>query len=561
MRTSCCAIFIGVLVALWSGAPACGQSPSDEVRKELEKEFDAARKALAEKVSAIISKQEERIAALERQVKDKDREIAELKKKVEELAAGKPKTPDVAPAKPKGNAILGVEAVAVGDEDRSKLNLKEDQGSKVISVVAGSPAEKAGIKAGDIILSLAGKDVSGIKIREVVLASAPGDKVEVVYLRGAEKFTKTAELVDREKLLAGGAKPVQPETPKPPETPKEPPKGPVVLGLLVEETDAGLVVQNVESGKTGAVAQIKEGDVITSVNGKKVKNLDEISDLISKAKIGEEMTIEYKRKAGEIRAKVIAAGEQGEPKLVNVEGPKGGKVEEQKPAQKPPVSLGLQVIEEDGVRVVGVTDGGIGAVSGLRDGDVIAEVGGKAVRTVDDLKAALKDRAGDTVTIAVIRNGERKVLENVKLGAKETAEKPPEQKPPEKKPEPAKKKGVMGITANETESMQGIAVTGVTAGGPAEKAGIRTGDVIRKVNGVEIKGFDDLARTLKDVYSGDKVKLEVKRGGETKEIEVVLGPAEGALQGRAPADYSPVHVCLRALGARALVLEDAPIVP
>src|SRR6185295_687537 len=55
------------------------------------------------------------------------------------------------------------------------------------------------------------------------------------------------------------------------------------------------------------------------------------------------------------------------------------------------------------------------------------------------------------------------------------------------------------------------------------KAGIHKDDIILKVNGTDVKGFDDLEKAFKDAHAGDKVRLTVKRGDETKEIEIELG--------------------------------------
>src|SRR5258707_1250303 len=80
---------------------------TDVLKKDLEKELEAAHKGLAEKIQKILLKEEERIASLEKALKDKDSEIATLKKKVEELASGKKPEEKPAEAK-KGQALLGV---------------------------------------------------------------------------------------------------------------------------------------------------------------------------------------------------------------------------------------------------------------------------------------------------------------------------------------------------------------------------------------------------------------------------------------------------------------------
>ena len=442
----------------------------------------------------------------------------------------------------KSPALLGIAHQAPGEDLRNKLKLKEGQGAEVTEVHRESPAAKAGLQAGDVIVSLGGKEVGSPELGDLVRTRSPGEKLEIVFLRGAEKITKTVELADREKFLAATTS----EPAKKPEPAAPPKPEPVVLGLLVEETDAGLAVQNVEAGKTGAAAQIKEGDVILALNGKKVKKLEDLTEARDKAKIGEELAIEYKRKDGVVRATVVAAGEKGEPKFLKID-----KVEESKPAEpakspeagKGPATLGVTVSEDnDGLRVVELKAGGAAAAAGLAKEDLIKEVAGQKLKTIDDLKSVLAKRsAGESVSITIARGSEQKVFEKVKLGgAAETVAAAPEpkktdepkkteepKKAEEAKPAPAQKPKVyLGISAQETDDLRLVVAT-VKEKGPADKGGLKKDDQIVKVNGVEIKrGFDDLEKALGNLSPGDVVRFVVKRGEETKEIEVQLGASE-----------------------------------
>src|SRR2546425_10956173 len=145
-----CKLFLtlafSIVAFIGSTSPLSAQEAKggDDVKKEIEKELDAARKSLLEKLSKITTDQETRIAKLEKTVKDREREIAELKKTVNDLAAAKPKAeekPAAAPAKPP--ALLGVAHEEPGDDLRAKLNLKAHQGARVTVVQAESPAAKA----------------------------------------------------------------------------------------------------------------------------------------------------------------------------------------------------------------------------------------------------------------------------------------------------------------------------------------------------------------------------------------------------------------------------------
>jgi putative serine protease PepD len=84
----------------------------------------------------------------------------------------------------------------------------------------------------------------------------------------------------------------------------------------------------------------------------------------------------------------------------------------------------------------------------------------------------------------------------------------------------------------------GALVQQVTPAGPADKAGIRAGDIsaqldgnpiqlggdiITKVDGKEIRAANDLQSAVADRKPGDKVKLTLVRGGKTKTVAVTLG--------------------------------------
>jgi serine protease Do len=63
----------------------------------------------------------------------------------------------------------------------------------------------------------------------------------------------------------------------------------------------------------------------------------------------------------------------------------------------------------------------------------------------------------------------------------------------------------------------------VTKDSPAEKAGLKTGDVILRFAGKEIATYEDMRKLLMKQKPGDEVTLELKRGDETKELRITLG--------------------------------------
>lgn len=70
---------------------------------------------------------------------------------------------------------------------------------------------------------------------------------------------------------------------------------------------------------------------------------------------------------------------------------------------------------------------------------------------------------------------------------------------------------------------KGALITDVQSGGPAEKAGLKKGDVITKIDGQDINTMEDVSSVLSNRTPGDKVKVTYVRGSDTQEVEIELG--------------------------------------
>jgi len=71
--------------------------------------------------------------------------------------------------------------------------------------------------------------------------------------------------------------------------------------------------------------------------------------------------------------------------------------------------------------------------------------------------------------------------------------------------------------------VDGVLLDAVTKGGPAEKAGLRAGDIIVKIGEIEIHSLEDLDQALRHYRPGQKVKIVVKRQGKEQSFDVTLG--------------------------------------
>jgi S1-C subfamily serine protease len=436
----------------------------------------------------------DKIAALfEKHLKSRDERIAELEAKVASLLGEAPA------AGPK--VLLGVGHSPLSDEQREKLGA---DGVVVTQVLAGSPAEKAGLQAGDVILSVNGNGVNSKSFKKTVNWLKAGATADLVVVRDGEKSSKKVIVVDRDVFLAGKS-----DAPA-----KLAEAKPVVLGILLNEK---LIVEEVDAGFTAAVAGLKAGDRITGLNGQNVTELDALADAVSKLKSGDKLAIKFVRDGAVQEASVVGGSSEGEAKLVQ-DAPK----EEKKDAPTKDDAaalafLGVDVIDDSGVRIVEVLDKTVAQVSGLQPDDIVVKANGKDIAKVEDLKALLGVLAvGDELDLVVRRKDAEVAVDDLVLG-KEGEEVTERLRP--------KRPGVMGLIAELNRSKSEVFVKLVSPRGPAVKASLRSGDVILSVEGKKISSFDDLEAALTERFAGETIKLVVRRDGAEKEIELTLGEA------------------------------------
>jgi serine protease Do len=86
---------------------------------------------------------------------------------------------------------------------------------------------------------------------------------------------------------------------------------------------------------------------------------------------------------------------------------------------------------------------------------------------------------------------------------------------------------------------KGALVADVTAGGPADKAGIERGDVIVTFDGTEIEEMKDLPYIVASTPVGKEVTVEVIRKGRTEQIQVKIGELEGEKEAAEPVEEKP----------------------
>ena len=175
---------------------------------------------------------------------------------------------------------LGVMIQEVTPELAKQFELKDTKGALVAEVSSGGPAEKGGIKRGDVILEFDGAGVDKMhQLPRLVAQHAPGTEVKVVVLRKGDKKTLTVKLgeLPEEIETAGGAQTEE------------------GLGLTVQEitpelkqhlemdVDQGLVISGVDPNGPAAGAGLRRGDVILEVNREEMKTLGDYRKVLKEA--------------------------------------------------------------------------------------------------------------------------------------------------------------------------------------------------------------------------------------------------------------------------------------
>jgi serine protease Do len=191
---------------------------------------------------------------------------------------------------------LGVSIQPLTPELANSFGAKDAKGVLVSDVVPDSPAGKAGLKPGDILLEFEGKktDVPADLQRAVGLAS-PGHETKVkVWREGGERTlaVKIGEAPDeREAQQRGGSRggaptvlgmEVRPVTPE-------------VARQLNLRTSEGVIVARVDEGSPASEAGIQRGDVIREINRQKVRTTADYERITRDAKDGDRLTVLLQR--------------------------------------------------------------------------------------------------------------------------------------------------------------------------------------------------------------------------------------------------------------------------
>ncbi|MBI1851680.1 MAG: PDZ domain-containing protein [Planctomycetes bacterium] len=379
-------------------------------------------------------------------------------------------------------AWLGITVAALEDEQRGQNEIPAGVGIRVDSVEPGSPAAKAKLRAGDIIVQLDNDEVKGVDgLLTLVQGHKPGDEVKIWYFRGSHKRTanatlasvsdRTAKVERREETPREETKATKKEAEEKHEHKAEAKgeseatkaSGPGFLGVMVQplsedrrkeleiETAAGVEIQSIVPGSPAEKAGLKSGDVILEVNGSSVGDAAELVAKIGSMKAGDKVEI-VRVRDHESKKMKVTLGSRPE----NIESLPPMPTEE----GAPPIARRPEKTEKP-----------------------------PAEKPSPQPKKTDEARKGAWL--------------GVELAALELS---------------SEVREIMGL-----EEGEGVRIDRVVDDSPAAKAGLQKNDVVLRVDGTKVGSQKEIGEILGKASAGQSVSMEVLRKGKRENVSVTLG--------------------------------------
>lgn len=349
-------------------------------------------------------------------------------------------------------------SAAPGAATAESVQAADTDGVLVASVAAGSPAAKAGIVRGDIILEVDGTAVNSVaELKTALSDKAADDQVTVTVQHGDDERELDVTLVEQNGRAYLGVVPCGPD-----------------MGMMPQDhmtwndslLQGAVIVELVDDGPAAA-AGLKVGDRIVSVDGKAVDAENSLPDLIGAFEPGDEITL------------AVASGTDEATRDVSVT-----------LAEHP---------DKDGVGYLGVRVGPM--VRFRMDGTDGQDMPFRY------LQPDGQDGEGNPLPFTM----------------------------------PELPQELQDLFENGLPS-EGVIVMQVEADSPAATAGIETGDVITAIDGEAIADFPALREAIAGYEPGDKVTLTVTRQGEDKAQDIAVTLGEN------PADATKAYLGISAFG-------------
>ncbi|MBI5026201.1 MAG: DegQ family serine endoprotease [Nitrospirae bacterium] len=193
---------------------------------------------------------------------------------------------------------LGVSIQEITPELGREFGLKSLKGALVSEVFRGSPAEKAGVRRGDVILEFNGKTIEDVGyLRNMVAQTSPGSSIKIKIIRDGKTINVEATIAELPKEVSE----VKPDV-------EEASKESALVGLHIMDItqevvkqlrlprgEQGVVIIRVEPGSPAEEIGLKRGDVIQEINRKRINNSRDFNGIASRIKEGDTLLLYVNR--------------------------------------------------------------------------------------------------------------------------------------------------------------------------------------------------------------------------------------------------------------------------
>jgi serine protease Do len=166
---------------------------------------------------------------------------------------------------------FGVDMYALTPARATQLGLDSNEGVELQRIVPGSPADRAGLRAGDVVVEFAGHSIEDVnRLRNAIAFTPPGEPTQLVYIRNGRKIEAKTVLIDRLKgrAMTVGGNAID------------------AIGVIVRSIDeeelaeagidakSGVVVLDVASDSRADRSGLRAGDVIVGVDDRFVRGTE-----------------------------------------------------------------------------------------------------------------------------------------------------------------------------------------------------------------------------------------------------------------------------------------------
>ena len=185
------------------------------------------------------------------------------------------------------------------DAETAKLwNLDSESGAIIRTVKKNSPAAKAGLQVGDVILSVSGQKIeSASKLPVVVSSYKPGSEIQLDILREGKAMTVTAKLAKLTPEILAGAEAGEDDSAASGPAAGSASIGEILPGVTIQNLTpgtreryevpadiTGVVITQIDPQSRAAAMGVEEGDVVTQVNRKAVRAVGEAREMAKESK-------------------------------------------------------------------------------------------------------------------------------------------------------------------------------------------------------------------------------------------------------------------------------------